>query len=88
MVVRRGGAGGKVRGRRLRARGAVECLGLREAWNLMCLEGGVLGYLYWGGEGFTWGRGQGIRLGIGKNKRSRTRNNETKEKGARATLES
>ena len=29
----------------------------------------MLGYLYWGGEGFTWGRGQGIRLGIGIEKR-------------------
>ena len=32
----------------------------RRGGGLMCLEGGVLGYLYWGGEGFAWGRGQEI----------------------------
>ena len=27
---------------------------------ILCARGGVLGYLYWGREGFAWGRGQEI----------------------------
>ena len=38
----------------------VARLGEERGFGLMCLEGRVLGYLYWGGEGFAWGRGQEI----------------------------
>ena len=39
--------------------GAVRGGGEERCW-FDGLEGGVLGYLYWGGEGFAWGRGQEI----------------------------
>ena len=40
--------------------GAVRGGGEERCWFDGLEGGGVLGYLYWGGEGFAWGRGQEI----------------------------
>ena len=52
-MVRGGGGGAALL---LRRRRGEE----RRGVGLMCWRGGVLGCLYWGREGFAWGRGQEI----------------------------
>ena len=69
-AMHKGGGAGERRGVRRGLGGAAARRGCggaawgggeeRRGVGLMCLEGGVLGYLYWGGEGFAWGRGQEI----------------------------
>ena len=55
----RRGLGGAAARRGVWRRGVGRRRGKERCW-FDVFRGGVLGYLYWGGEGFAWGRGQEI----------------------------